>query len=115
MTEGEEQRALFDWANLAQQKYPELKFMHHIPNGGRRDIKTAYVLKRQGVKAGVPDIFLPVARNNFHGLYIELKTDVGKTSKEQRIWIKGLTELGYKAVVCHGWVKARETIEEYLI
>lgn len=45
----------------------------------KRDKATAVALKRQGVKAGVPDICLPVARNGYHGLHIELKA--GKTQQ----------------------------------
>mgnify|MGYP004433785991 CR=1 FL=1 len=39
----------------------------------QRDARTAANLKRQGVKAGVPDLHLPVARGGYNGLYIELK------------------------------------------
>ena len=55
-SESQEQKALFQWAGLAEQKYPELKLLHHIPNGGIRDIRTAANLKKEGVKRGVPDI-----------------------------------------------------------
>ena len=34
MSEAQEQRALFQWAGLAEQQYPELKLLHHIPNHG---------------------------------------------------------------------------------
>lgn len=57
------QEALFEWAAYHMDCMPELEYMHHIPNGGKRDKRTAVALKRQGVKAGVPDICLPVARN----------------------------------------------------
>ena len=55
------QEALFEWAAYHMDCMPELEYMHHIPNGGKRDKRTAVALKRQGVKAGVPDICLPVA------------------------------------------------------
>lgn len=60
------QEALFEWAAYHMDCMPELEYMHHIPNGGKRDKRTAVALKRQGVKAGVPDICLPVARNGYH-------------------------------------------------
>ena len=50
------QEALFSWAGYNMQRMPELEFLHHVPNGGKRDAATAVALKRQGVKAGVPDI-----------------------------------------------------------
>lgn len=114
MNEAQEQRFLFQWANLAQQKYPELKLMHHIPNGGKRDVKTAINLKHEGVKAGVPDICLPVARGKFHGLYIELKVGKNKPTPKQLEWIYSLEQEGYAVKVCYGWLEARETIENYL-
>lgn len=114
MNEAQEQRFLFQWANLAQQQYPELKLMHHIPNGGKRDAKTAINLKHEGVKAGVPDICLPVARGKFHGLYIELKVGKNKPTPKQLEWIYALEQEGYAVKVCYGWLEARETIENYL-
>ncbi len=56
------QEALFSWAAYRTGLMPELQYMYHVPNGGKRDKATAAVLKRQGVKAGVPDIMLPAAR-----------------------------------------------------
>lgn len=56
------QEALFSWAGYNMGRMPELEYMHHVPNGGKRDRATAVALKRQGVKAGVPDIVLPAAR-----------------------------------------------------
>ena len=53
------QEALFSWAAYRTGLMPELQYMYHVPNGGKRDKATAAVLKRQGVKAGVPDIMLP--------------------------------------------------------
>ena len=35
-TEEVEQVQLFEWAQWASGKYPELGLMHHIPNGGKR-------------------------------------------------------------------------------
>ena len=67
------QEAIIEWCAWNMQQYPELELLYHVPNGGKRDKATAAVLKRQGVKAGVPDLVLPVARCGYHGLYIELK------------------------------------------
>lgn len=114
MTEAQEQRFLFQWAGLAEQQYPELKLLHHIPNGGKRDARTAANLKKEGVKAGVLDICLPVAKDAYCGLYIELKVGKNKPSIKQKEWIEALKEQGYKVEVCYGWIKAREVIESYL-
>lgn len=72
-------------------------------------------LKGEGVRAGVPDLCLPVSRGGYHGLYIELKRiSGGRVSPEQRKWLESLRQEGYMAVVCHGWDEARHTIESYL-
>ena len=77
------QEALFSWAAYRTGLMPELQYMYHVPNGGKRDAATAVALKRQGVKAGVPDIMLPAARAGYHGLYIELKAGENTTTKKQ--------------------------------
>ena len=101
--EGAEQRSIFKWANYAQNRFPELKYLFHVPNGGARDAITGARLKAQGVKTGVPDIYLDVARGSWHGLRIELKAHGGRTSDDQHNWILNLQVQGYYAQVCVGW------------
>lgn len=114
ISEHAEQAALFRWARLAEGKYPKLRLLHAIPNGGARHIVTAVRLKTEGVKRGVPDIFLPVARAHYHGIYIELKSSMGRPSKEQLAWIVALKAEAYCAEICYGWDEARKILEEYL-
>lgn len=110
-TEHREQVQLFQWAS----HFRELDLMYAIPNGGHRDIRVAVKLKEEGVKAGVPDICLPLPRGGKHGLYIELKRrKYGKVSTDQLRWIEALMREGYVCAVCHGWEMARDVIEEYL-
>lgn len=72
-------------------------------------------LRAQGVKSGVPDLCLPVARGGNHGLYIELKRQRGgRISEEQVRWIDGLLEQGYAAAICKGWQEAASAIIDYL-
>lgn len=88
--------------------------MYAIPNGGKRDPIEGAHLKQQGVKAGVPDICLPVARGNYHALYIELKVGKNKPSEKQKNYIGNLNKDENLAVVCYGFDEARKQIEEYL-
>ena len=113
-TESGAQEMLFTWAMWQQEGRPELKLLYHVPNGGKRDATTGRALKRQGVKAGVPDLCLSVARGGYHGLYIELKAGKNTTSPKQKEWINDLGQQGYYAAVCRGWEEAKETIENYL-
>ena len=111
-----EQSALFQWAALETRRIPELALLYAVPNGARTRISVAVKLKKEGLKSGVPDVVLPVARGPYHGLYIEMKKEKGgKTSAEQKWWIDRLTHQGYFADVCAGFDSAREKIEWYLV
>jgi len=114
MTEFQHQYTVMQWSLAVRQKYPELRLLFHIPNGRSRDKAEAANFKRAGVKPGVPDLCLPVPRGRYHGLYIEMKTEKGAESKEQRWWREELTAQGYFSTVCHGWKSAVKTIEWYL-
>lgn len=109
-----EQICLFRWAAYSSGAMPELKLLYHVPNGGKRDIATAKKLKAEGVKAGVPDICLPVARGKYHGLYIELKVGKNKTTENQDMWLEALNKNGYYTNVCYGWEEASKVITDYL-
>lgn len=114
-TEAQEQMTLFSWAAMQSGKYPELNLLYHVPNGGSRHKAEAGRLRAEGVKAGVPDLCLPVARGQYHGLYIELKRQRGgRTSDHQSEWLDALSAQGYKAALCYGWEQAAGTIIEYL-
>lgn len=113
-TEHANQVALFAWAALNFEKYPELQMMFAIPNGGLRSKITAAMLKAEGVRAHIPDIFLPVPRGPWHGLFMELKKIGGRVDPGQFEYIGKLIDLGYGACVCVGWERAVETLISYL-
>ena len=112
--EQEIQTAFFEWAKWSEGRYPELKLMHHIPNGGKRTKAEAAIFKAMGVKSGVPDVFLPEARGIYHGLYIEFKSESGSASNKQSEFLQSLREAGYFACVCDGLEKAISVTEKYL-
>lgn len=111
-----EQGMLIEWAEAQKGKYPELAMIFHIPNeAGTRTLKETLRLKGLGVKAGVPDLFLPVARWAYHGLFIEMKRQKGgRVTEEQAAWHSLLTEQGYCVKVCKGFSEARHVLEVYL-
>ena len=113
-TEAQHQTNVFNWALLHMDQWPELALLYHIPNGGSRDGVEGRHLKQQGTKAGVPDMHLPVARGPYHSLYIELKTEKGRVSAEQKWWMERLNAQGNFAQVCHGWESAIRVLEWYL-
>lgn len=112
--EAAEQEMLFNWAAWAEGQAPELALLFHVPNGGKRNAAEAAHLKRQGVRAGVPDLCLPVARGGYHGLFIELKAEGGRPSAAQKEWLGRLRVQGYKAEICVGWTEAAAVICDYL-
>ena len=110
--EAAEQTALFRWVGSMSGQLPEIEMLYHIPNGGSRNKIEAAHLKQQGVKAGVPDLCLPVSRGEYHGLYIELKYGKNKPTENQKRWINLLRSQNYKAEVAYGWEEASKIILE---
>jgi len=113
LAESDLQRALVTWCRMRNDG-AELIFA--IPNGGKRDAKEAMSLKHQGVTAGVPDMFLPVMRGGYGGLFIELKNPNGKgrTSKEQDKMMESLLLDGYAVCVSHNFDECKELVLDYL-
>lgn len=114
MSEHAEQVAVFEWARLLEERRPELALLFAIPNGGARHPATGRKLKAEGVKRGVPDLCLPVARGAYHGFYAELKTGTGRVTPEQRWWAERLQAHGYAYYLCRGARGAIAAIEQYL-
>ena len=122
--EADDQAALFRWAEHFKSQYPELEFLNGSLNGVHLSKAQAGKAKAAGMKAGFPDINLPVARSGYHGLYIELKIKPYRnhkdkmvcptTSKEQQHWLFWLNQYGYRAVICKGFDAAQAEILEYL-
>lgn len=112
--ESSEQVSLFEWCEYSLGKYPQLSLLFHVPNGGFRSAATAGRMKAEGVKAGVPDLCLPVARGGYHGLFIEMKAGKNKPTELQKKWLTDLQEQGYLTAVCYGWEEAARLLTDYL-
>lgn len=125
--EGPHGRALVQWADLSAPTQPALAFLLHIPNGGARSARVGAELKRQGVRRGVWDYLLPMARPpvfpavaGYAGLWIELKepgergTARGGLSKHQVAFGRFVQAHGYAAVVAYDWTEARDALLAYL-
>ena len=108
-TEHQEQTLFVQWARRA--KLP----IFAIPNGGHRHIKVAMKLKPEGVRAGIPDLLLPIPVGKYHGLFVEMKRQKGgSVSKDQRYWHEILSSNGYKVVIGKGAESAKKQTLEYL-
>lgn len=127
-TEDGNQMALFAWATLNTETYPQLKNLFAIPNGGNRHIVEAIKFVGTGTRAGVPDTFLACYISNrfdndksqYFGLFIEMKKEIyrnrknGGRSDEQIEWADRLSAAGYCVKTCYNWEEARDTILKYL-
>jgi hypothetical protein len=116
--EGLHQRTVVQWAGY----FPALKWLHSSLNGAMLNgtkIERAIQwkkLKAEGAKKGVLDLFLPVARNGYHGLYIEMKRADGKgrMTPEQKEFSEDQTNAGYLCVLCNGSDEAMAEIKTYM-
>lgn len=114
-TEEQEQMAVIEWRDLMVNQFPELRLLIHIGNGGLRSKPEAVRFKKMGVHPGVSDLFLPVARGGFHGLWVEMKRQKGgKLSEPQKQWIDDMTAEHYLAVRADGAEAACDVIYKYL-
>lgn len=111
-SEHDHQVAVIKWFDLQYRKHAGRLFA--IPNGGQRHVIVAAKLKAEGVRRGVPDLFLPVPLKDWFGLFVEMKKEKGRLTPEQQDWIDYLNDAGYCAVVCRGFDEAREAITKYM-
>lgn len=109
-----DQIALFDLALLLEKQHPELELMFHVPNEGKRSVYSGAELKRAGLKKGVPDVMLPVARKGYNGLAIEMKAGKNNPTEEQKKWLTGLAKEGWLCYVCRGYEAAATVLGEYM-
>ena len=112
-SEDTEQITVVAWAECHSWKYPELKWLYHVPNGGSRNKLEAIKLKQMGVKAGVSDLHLPCARGIYHGLYIEMKYGKGQVQESQRDFLWEMQREEYYVAVCYTAQDAITVLKKY--
>lgn len=69
----------------------------HVPNGQHKTKKMAWIMKGQGLRAGVPDLVLgfPGGRT----IFVELKTGTVRVSQVQKEFHEELTRMGFEVHV----------------
>lgn len=86
-------------------KWPRV-LIFAIPNGGKRNITTAKLLVKEGVVAGVPDLFIPA-----WGIWVEMKRQKGgRLSPDQESMIAYLESIGHRVVVGFGALDASDKL-----
>ena len=113
-SESAEQQRLFQWARMAQGRYPELRWLYHVPNEGKRGRAAAGIAKAAGLRSGVPDLVLDFPSGAYHGLRIEMKVHPNRPTPAQWDWLRRLQDAGYLAAVCYSADAARTLITSYI-
>lgn len=120
--EHQEQAALIQWAQLVRlPPAPDVEpgavvadLLYSTPNAGKRSPRAAGRLKAEGMKAGVWDLQLPLARQGHIGLTIEMKSSTGTLSPEQRVWGDRMKLAGHQVHVCRSAEAAIAALKAYL-
>ena len=111
--EAAEQEKVIKWARDNEKNYPFLWMLHSSLNGVKLSKTQAGKAKASGMLSGVPDLFLPVPRGSFFGLYIEMKSEKGRLTENQQWFLSNAESLGYKTAVCYSAKEAIDAIEAY--
>lgn len=113
-SEDTEQMVVIQWAQYNAIHFPELKWLHHVPNGGSRNKLEAVKLKQMGVKAGVSDLCLPYPKGIYCGLYIEMKYGNNRRQETQKDFLADMAAAGHFVVTCYSAEDAMRVITQYL-
>lgn len=115
-SESQHQQSFVAWWSVVHRTFglPEAA-LFAIPNGGARSMATGARLRKEGVRAGIPDMLLAVPAGQAHGLFLEMKRcRGGRVSKAQKATMGVFESLGYQVAVCYGCRDAIAAVEKYL-
>ena len=107
------QKSFIEWCAWNAKRYPGIDLIYAVPNGGKRSKAEAGKFKAEGVRAGMPDLCLPVSHHGYHAFYIEVKTPTGRVSVVQAEMFCRLNVLGNKWAVVRSLDEFIKEIEEY--
>lgn len=111
-TESNEQIAAMEWLRL---QHPKIA-LHtmHIGNERKATYYAGYIMKQMGVLKGASDLFMAWPNGGYHGLFIEVKSMIGKPTPAQVAFIERMRSVGYKAEFCYGSEAVINTMKEYI-
>lgn len=104
------QKTVMEWVRMRPLLSP---YVFHIPNGGDRTVSYRAKLKKMGLKPGVSDLFVALPRAKYCGMFLELKSEKGRLSVEQKVFLSDMEKVGYLTKVCFSIEEAIQAIEEY--
>lgn len=85
-----------------------------VPNAAKRSLALGAYMKAEGLRAGVPDLVMPVPRGGKPGLYIEMKREDGIVSGAQVEVQAFLLLQGYEVLTCYSADEAIAAIVKYV-
>lgn len=115
--EHRDQATVVRWWGL---QFPHLeKLLVHIPNGQNIGARRGARLRSMGLRAGYPDLQLCMPKIDTQGalrpgLFVEMKTQRGRLSTEQKEVKELLESQGYLVEVCRSSEEAIEVIKSYV-
>ena len=105
-SESDEQIGFVSWFEA---QFPGVRIFH-IPNGGHRAMSVAKKMKAEGVRSGVPDLYIPAWK-----IWVEMKrTTGGRLSSDQKDWIEYLSGIGDEVIVANGATDASRQLLQVL-
>ncbi len=91
------------------------RYIIHIPNEGKRSPVFGKRLKDLGLRKGVWDLQILLARQGYIGAWIELKSKQGRLTPEQIVFGNDMREQNYYTAVCKTIEEAIKVIDWYCI
>ena len=110
------QQSCVKWFDI---QYSALRMnLFAIPNGGRRGKIEAGIMKGEGVRAGVADMFLAVPNSSPNlescGMFIEFKFGKGVQNDNQKRFQAAVIKQGYRYEVISDFDSFKKLVNEYL-
>lgn len=105
------------WVFAHEARFPILRWLMHVPNGGKRSRGEAGKMRAMGVRAGVADFIHPMSspRSRYSGLAVELKSAQGRTSTEQDEFLQAADAAGWLTGVARSLDEFVVIVESWLL
>lgn len=114
--EQDDQRALITWFKL---QFPK-ELLFAIPNQLVRSDCQAFMMAKEGLVSGLPDLMLACPKKGYCGMFLELKKMAipgearGRITKRQETILEHLNSRRYLGMICYGFDEAREAVLNYM-
>jgi len=114
LSESTEQATFFHWVRVQGLTDERFKTIFAVPNGTNSSPKAAFRAKREGLRPGVSDVFVPIASRGYHGLFIEFKIKPNKLSEKQEEFFKRVHGQGFACRIAWSADEGIKILKDYL-